>query len=56
MGKGRRYDGEQKLNLKKVFAVIATIIIIILFIVGIRQILKADKNTLASKNIETSKQ
>ena len=52
MGKGRRYDGEQKLNLKKVFAVIATIIIIILFIVGIRQILKADKNTLASKNIE----
>lgn len=52
MSKGRRYDGEQKLNLKKVFAVIATIVIIILFIVGIKQILKADKNTLASKNIE----
>ncbi len=52
MGKGRRYDGEQKLNLKKVFAVVAVIVIIILAIFGIRQILKSDKNTITSKNIE----
>ena len=52
MSKGKRYDGEQKLNLKKVFAVIAVIVIFILAIVGIRKILKSDKNTLLSKNIE----
>ena len=52
MGRGRRYNGEQKLNLKKVFAVIATIIIIIGIIVGIKNILKADKNNIESKNVE----
>ena len=52
MGKGRRYDGEQKLNLKKVFAVVVVIAIIILAIFGIRKILKSDKNTIMSKNIE----
>ena len=52
MSKGRRYDGEQKLNLKKVFAVVAVIVIIILAILGIRKILKSDKNTVVSKNIE----
>lgn len=52
MSKGRRYDGEQKLNLKKVFAVFTTILIVILFIIGINQILKADKNKVSSKNIE----
>lgn len=52
MSKGRRYDGEQKLNIKKVFAVIAVIVIFVLAIVGIRKILKSDKNTFVSKNIE----
>ncbi|MCR5147267.1 MAG: WG repeat-containing protein [Clostridia bacterium] len=52
MSKGKRYDGEQKLNMKKVFGVFATILIIILFIVGINLILKADKNKVVSKNIE----
>ena len=52
MSKGRRYDGEQKLNLKKVFAVVAVIVIFVLAIVGIRKILKSDKNTITSKNIE----
>lgn len=52
MSKGRRYNGEKKLNLKKVFAVIAVIAIIISIIVGINQILRADKNTIASKNVE----
>lgn len=52
MSRGRRYNGERKLNMKKVVGVFATIIIIILVIFGIRQILKADKETLATKNVE----
>ncbi len=52
MGRGRRYNGEQKLNLKKVAAVVAAIVVVILFIVGIKKIFKADKETLAGKNIE----
>ena len=54
MSRGRRYDGEQQLNIKKVFAVLAVIIVIILFVVGIKKILKADKNTVESKNVELS--
>ncbi|MBR2241579.1 MAG: WG repeat-containing protein [Clostridia bacterium] len=52
MSRGKRYNGEQKLNLKKVFAVLIAIIVVILFIVGIKQILKADKNKVVGKNIE----
>ncbi len=52
MSRGRRYEGEQKLNLKKVFAVPAIIIIIVLLIVAMKQIFKADKATIAKKNIE----
>lgn len=52
MSRGRRYNGERKLNVKKVAAVIIAILIIILFIFGIKQILKADKQVVASKNIE----
>lgn len=52
MSRGRRYNGEQKLNLKKVAAVVISIIIIILFVIGIKQIFKADKETIAGKNIE----
>lgn len=52
MSRGKRYNGEQKLNMKKVSALIITIIVIILFIIGIKQIFKADKSTLARKNIE----
>ena len=43
MSRGRRYSGEKKLNLKKVFAVIITIIVIIMFIVGIKKLLSTDK-------------
>ena len=32
MGRGKRYDGEQKLNLKKVFAVIIATFIIRLYL------------------------
>ena len=39
MSRGKRYNGEQKLNMKKVFAVIITIIVIIMFFMGIKHIL-----------------
>ena len=52
MSRGKRYNGEPKLNMKKVAFVVIFIIIIIAFIFGIKQILKADKTTLAKKNIE----
>ena len=52
MSRGKRYNGERKLNMKKVAGVIITLIIIILIIIGIKQILKADKQTLATKNVE----
>jgi len=52
MSRGKRYSGERKLNMKKVMGVVVTILLIILFIVGIKKILKADKETMASKNIE----
>ena len=44
MGKGKRYD-EPKLNLKKVFGTIITILVIIMIIVTINKILskEADK-------------
>lgn len=52
MSKGKRYNGERKLNMKKVFAVILTVVVIVLFIFGINKILKADKETLTTKSIE----
>lgn len=52
MSRGKRYNGEKKLNVKKVIAFFIFIAIIILAIIGIKQILKADKQTMASKNIE----
>ena len=39
MSRGKRYDGEQKLNLKKVFAVIIAIAVIIMFVVGIGKLM-----------------
>lgn len=42
MGRGRRYDTEQKLNKKKVFAVIIAIIVIIMFIFIIKGLLTKD--------------
>ena len=38
MSRGKRYDGEQKLNVKKVFAVIIAIAVIIMFIIGINKL------------------
>ena len=39
MSKGKRYDGERKLNLKKVFAVVIAIAVIIMFVVGIGKLM-----------------
>lgn len=39
MSRGKRYDGEPKLNLKKVFAVIIAIAVLIMFIVGIKKLM-----------------
>ena len=50
MGKGRRYDDEPKLNLKKVFGTIITLIVIIMIVVTINKILSKQ-----AKNIETEK-
>ena len=45
MSKGRRYDREEKLNYKKVFAVIIAIIVIIIAIIAIRKLFTKAKNT-----------
>lgn len=52
MGKGRRYNGEQKLNIKKVIAVIIAFAVIIMFFVGLSKILGGD-SPLKEKNIAT---
>lgn len=52
MGRGKRFNGERKLNIKKVVAVIMTIIVCVMFVIGIKQILKADKQTISTKNVE----
>ena len=43
--RGRRYDSEQKLNLKKVFAVIIAFLVIIMFGITIRELLKDSPKT-----------
>ena len=45
MGRGRRYEGEQKLNLKKVFAVIIAIAVIAMFVVGIQKLFTEESKT-----------
>lgn len=45
MSRGRRYDTEPKLNLKKVFAVIVAVVVIIMFIFIIKGLLSKDGET-----------
>lgn len=56
MSRGRRYDTEPKLNMKKVFAVIIAIIVIIMFIFIIKGLLTKDSSTgkIVSKSYFTS--
>lgn len=51
LSRGRRYDDEPKLNLKKVFAVIILFVVIIMCIVMIKGILSEDKER---QNVTTS--
>lgn len=46
--RGRRYEEEPKLNIKKVIAVIVAIAVIIMFIVGIKTLLTKDTNKAAT--------
>ena len=52
MSRGRRYDAEPKLNMKKVFAVAIAIIVIIMFIFIIKGLLSKDTTTgkITTKN------
>lgn len=52
MSRGRRYDSEPKLNMKKVFAVIIAIIVIIMFIFIIKGLLSKDTTSgkITTKN------
>lgn len=43
--RGRRYNGDRKLNMKKVFAVIIAILVIIMFIIGIKEIITGSTKT-----------
>lgn len=43
--RARRYNGEKKLNMKKVFAVMMAILVIIMFIIGIKETLKGGSRT-----------
>jgi len=52
MGRGRRYDNQPKLNMKKVIAVIVAFILIIMFIVAIKSLLTSDSS--ASKLVSTT--
>lgn len=56
MSRGRRYDAEPKLNMKKVFAVIIAIVVIIMFIFIIKGIVTKDDVTgkVTSKSYFTS--
>lgn len=45
MSRGKRYDDEQKLNVKKVFGLIIVIALIIIFIIGINSLLKNQTET-----------
>lgn len=51
MSRGRRYEQEPKLNMKKVFAVIIAIVVIIMFVFVIKTLLSKDKEQ--GKNIGT---
>ena len=50
MSRGKRYDGEQKLNLKKVFAVLIAIAVIIMFVVGIKSLFN-EETSMTQKTV-----
>ncbi len=50
--RGRRYDNEPKLNMKKVMAVIIAILVIVMFVIGIKELLKG-KDEIKEKTFIT---
>lgn len=52
MSRGRRYNNEPKLNIKKVIAVIIAIIVIIMFVIAIKNLLSSDSSS--SKLVSTT--
>lgn len=50
MGRGRRYDDTPKLNIKKVIATIVAIIVLIMFVISIKNLLS---NPPTTKNVST---
>jgi len=52
MSRGRRYDNQPKLNMKKVIAVIVALILIIMFVIAIKSLLSSDSS--ASKLVSTT--
>ena len=53
MGKGKRYDGEVKLNKKKVIATIIAIIVIIMVIISLKNLFSGNK-TVTEMTVPTS--
>ena len=45
MSRGRRYNNEPKLNIKKVIGVIVAIIVIIMFVIAVKNLLKSDSSS-----------
>lgn len=54
MSKGKRYDNERKLNMKKVFAVIIAIAVLIMFVIIVGKLLKATPTSGTTKQAEQS--
>ena len=53
MSRGRRYDDEPKLNIKKVIATIVAIIVVIMFVISIKKLLSNVKLTKEVSTVET---
>lgn len=53
MSRGRRYDGEPKLNIKKVVATVVAIIVVIMFVISIKKLLSNVKLTKEVSTVET---
>lgn len=52
MSRGRRYDNEPKLNLKKVFGTIITIAVIIMIIISLNKILDKKVSEISNEKVE----
>lgn len=50
MGRGKRYDGEPKLNFKKVIGVIITLLVIVLVVISIIKLVKGNKTKVPTIN------